>query len=112
MHSGDVDSCNAAYQTFSTTGDPTDYTSMQNACNVARSDLASIQSGFSVFDTTPSSSYGTTINSLQATSTALSSLPSNAVSHNFDPSHLLQCSFFAKERLRARTHMEDYSSLL
>ncbi|BDA48981.1 hypothetical protein COCOBI_13-0910 [Coccomyxa sp. Obi] len=76
--SADMDSCNAAYQHFSTSGDPTDYTSMQSACNAARSDMAAVQTGFSSFDTSPSSAFGTTVSSLQATATALDALPSNA----------------------------------
>lgn len=74
-----MDNCNSAYQLFSTSGDPTDYTNMQTACNTARSDMTAVQTGFSSFDTSPSSTFGTTVNSLQATSIALAALPSNAV---------------------------------
>ncbi|KAK9918047.1 hypothetical protein WJX75_000757 [Coccomyxa subellipsoidea] len=76
--SGDMDTCNGAYQTFIASGIPSDYTSMRNACNTARSDMTSIQVGFSAIDTSASSPYGTTIASLTSTSSALSSLPSNA----------------------------------
>ncbi|CAL8463863.1 g3398 [Coccomyxa elongata] len=76
--STDMDNCNAAYQLFSTSGDPTDYTSMQSACNTARSDMSVVQAGFSSFDTSPSSAFGTSVSSLQATATALAALPSNA----------------------------------
>lgn len=94
-----MDTCNGAYQTFIASGIPSDYTSMRNACNTARSDMTSIQVGFSAIDTSASSPYGTTIASLTATSSALSSLPSNAVSQCF--STIFLCYFFCSRQVAA-----------
>ncbi len=84
MHAGNMDNCNTAYGTYQGSGATGDYDTLVSTCQTASSSMIPVQTLLGNAGGASSVASG-----ISALSTALASLPSQAVSHSLDISGIM-----------------------